>query len=171
MPFRRIKQQKGILLVFELFSFFWTAGHISAFRSSCSVTDSARISGTTLCASVRRVGEVVYDGASNPFREHLAKCLSQVKAKNELVHNMDDDLKRMEMQFYNLSEPDAPKCRGERSGFSYNGPTTRPDTICYELVAQAYASANIGREGALLAEDVVRRFESHQEDGCCKMVD
>jgi hypothetical protein len=82
-----------------------------------------------------------------------------------LAYYMDDDLKRMETKYYNLSDEDAPKCTREESEFSYDGPIARPDASCYEIVTQAYANAKTGTEGALLAEDVVRRFESREEDG------
>jgi hypothetical protein len=173
MPVQRITQRKGILMVFNLFCFFWWVENIVAFQSSHSlVPNCAHISRTSLSVSVtaarrqkRRFEDDKYERTSNPFLDHLEERLSQVRKTEYLAHYMDDDLKRMETKYYNLSDEDAPKCTHEESEFSYDGPITRPDATCYEIVTQAYANAKTGTEGALLAEDVIRRFESREEDG------
>lgn len=98
----------------------------------------------------------------SPFLRHLHILNSQVTRGDLSPEYMDDELKRMEIQIYNLSDEDAPKCiHPPHSDFVYSGPTTEPDSRCYELVTKAYAMAQPSKKNSLLAEDVIKRYESY----------
>ncbi|CAJ1895205.1 unnamed protein product [Cylindrotheca closterium] len=140
---------------------------VRAFQQSCNVAIRHKNpSNTRIGVSVSSPSEVLSaEGDSqNPFRDHLQELLSQVKAKPFLSFYMDDDLKRMETEFYNLSPEESPKCIKNKSAFSYDGPTVRPDESCYQAVTQAYGMAREGEMGADLAEDVALRYEKHQPE-------
>jgi hypothetical protein len=74
---------------------------------------------------------------------------------------MDDELKRMEIRFFNIAPENAPVCRYEETDHSYKGPAIEPDVSCYAMVANAYAKAGLGRVGAELAEAVYHRCQTH----------
>jgi len=121
---------------------------------------------TGIAVSVSSSPEVVdiENESQNLFKDHLEEMLSQVKAKPFLSFYMDDDLKRMEAEYYDLSPDEAPKCTKDRSAFSYDGPIVRPDATCYQTVTRAYGLAREGKVGASLAEDVALRYEKHQNE-------
>eukprot|EP00980_Cylindrotheca_fusiformis_P009726 scaffold2149_cov187-Cylindrotheca_fusiformis.AAC.4 len=175
MPFRRIRRRNSMLAVVNLVFLFWAAETIVAFQGISrqpAFGSNNHQSKTALSASIpttkkkqsQRFGKVVFDGTSTPFRDHLNKLSSQAKKNRCLAQHMDDDLKRMETQYYNLSEADAPICSHPESPFQYDGPNTRPDAGCYRTVIHAYANAQNGTEGAFLAESAVRRYESYQDE-------
>lgn len=139
---------------------------VLSFQQKPNVAPHATSSSTMIGVSISsppppKAVSVENKSETNPLRDHLQEMLSQVKSKPFLSFYMDDDLRRMETEYYNLSPEDAPECLMERSAFSYDGPTVRPDESCYQTVTEAYGLARQGKRGAELAEDVARRYESY----------
>lgn len=75
---------------------------------------------------------------------------------------MDDELKQMEIDFYGIdpNEDELLQLRYPES-VSYRGKVVEPDLSCYAMTASAYAKSNLGRAGAELAEQVLRRCEKY----------
>jgi hypothetical protein len=105
-----------------------------------------------------------YQG-SGSFRRYLRSMRRSIRAKTTLANRMDDELKRVEIAFYNLKGKNAPKCRYSVSAHSYEGPPCEPDMSCYAMVATAYAKAGLGRIGAELAQNVYERYEKNSQSG------
>jgi hypothetical protein len=97
----------------------------------------------------------------DPFYKYLKTMSFRIKSKRTQANRMDDELKRLEINFYNLTAEDAPQCRQDVYKFSYKGPLVRPDASCYSLVCNTYANAGLGETGAVLAEEAFRRYEEH----------
>ncbi len=95
----------------------------------------------------------------NEFHRHLKRVSFKVRNSKTRAILMDDELKRLETKFYNLTGDDMPTCRLAPSQYSYHGPTYRPDSKCYAMVINAYAKSGHGRTEACLAEEACERFE------------
>jgi hypothetical protein len=95
----------------------------------------------------------------NGFHRYLKGMSRHIKTKPTLADRMNDELKRLEIDFYNLTGDDVPQCQSDTTKNSYNGPVVRPDARCYTMVCSAYAHAGRGEEGAKLAEEVSVRYE------------
>lgn len=95
----------------------------------------------------------------NDFHKYLKKVAFRIRNSKKRACIMDDELKRLETNFYNLTGKDSPKCLLPPPQNSYNGPVLRPDAKCYTMVINAYAKPGLGRTEAHLAEEVCRRFE------------
>jgi hypothetical protein len=95
------------------------------------------------------------------FRNHLRVMTQSTRSKVTLANRMDDELKRMEIRFFDISPENAPVCRYEETDHSYKGPAVEPDVSCYAMVANAYAKAGLGKVGAELAEAVYQRCQTH----------
>jgi hypothetical protein len=102
---------------------------------------------------------------SGIFRRYLRSMRRSIKNKTTLANRMDDELKRVEIAFFNLKGKNAPKCRYAVSAHSYEGPPCEPDMSCYAMVATAYAKAGLGRVGAELAQKVYERYEKNSVSG------
>lgn len=102
---------------------------------------------------------------SGEFRRYLKSMRRSIRAKTTLANRMDDELKRVEIAYYNLKGNNAPKCRYSVSAHSYDGPSCEPDMSCYAMVATAYAKAGLGRVGAELAQNVYERYEKNSLSG------
>lgn len=106
-----------------------------------------------------------YDNGRDPnfneFHSYLHRISTNVKNPKTRANLMDDELKRLEAKYYDLSGDDVPECRYEPSKFSYAGPRFQPDEKCYAMVINAYAKSGLGKVGALLAEATAERFEHY----------
>lgn len=75
----------------------------------------------------------------------------------------DDELMRMEMLYYNITEGDNdfPKFHMLKVNSTFDGPIVRPDDHWYGKVIRSYANSDTKQVGALLAEQVAKRYEKH----------
>jgi hypothetical protein len=101
----------------------------------------------------------------NHFRAYLKDMKRFIKSKTTLANRMDDELKRLEIQVYNLTGQEAPTCRYPPSDKCYGGPPIEPCENCYAMVCNAYAKSGLGRLGAELAEEVYKRYEKQMATG------
>jgi len=94
------------------------------------------------------------------------ESLQNTRDKRESALKMDSELAIMEDR-WKLSIGNDRRYTGwylkddEDVGRTYKGLAFKPDVTCYTIVANAYANAGMGEEGAKLVENLVERFTSN----------
>jgi len=97
------------------------------------------------------------------FRDYLRTLARTVRNKTTAANRMDDELKGMEVRYYDLSDDEAPAYRYPQT-LKYDGPVVQPDSSVYAMVANAYAKSGMrGRVAAELAEKMYQRCLSHNQ--------
>ena len=98
-----------------------------------------------------------------PLYSHLSRIRNSIRDPWKRALHMDDELKRMESRYYSLVGDDTPQLYFSLgSEFEYyNDICVRPTEKVYELVVRQYCRRNLGREGALRADDLVARYEKY----------
>lgn len=96
-----------------------------------------------------------------PFHFYLHQQRGSIREPSTRALHMDDELNRMESKFHRSGNDDLPQLWFPLDqGFDhYNGDIVRPNERSYELVLHAYSKANLGKEGAERAENVLARYE------------
>ena len=96
-----------------------------------------------------------------PFLFFLNGQERSIRDPSERTLHMDDELKRLEDRYHQLAGEDLPNLYYPLGyGFEhYSGGIVRPNERAYELVTRMYSKANLGKEGADYAEDIVQRYE------------
>lgn len=88
------------------------------------------------------------------FRQYLRTLPYTSKDPAVVAQRMDAELQQMSARFFDQRVNDDD---GDGGKDSYQGPAVAPDIPCYTMVLSAYARANLGREGAHLAEAAYQR--------------
>ena len=99
----------------------------------------------------------------NPFYLHLRKLSNSIDDPWIRALHMDDELKRMESRYYSLVGDETPQLYfplSEEFDY-YNSTCVRPIPKAYELVLRQFYRYNFGREGAILTEELVARYEKY----------
>jgi hypothetical protein len=105
-------------------------------------------------------------GKEDSFYSYLNSMTKRIRNPKVLANRLDDELKRMESRYFQLVGDDVPDLRyplGIETRV-YNRQPVRPSLQVYELVAWAYGKSLLRVEGAVLAEDVLHRFQKHNPD-------
>ncbi len=98
-----------------------------------------------------------------PFYSHLSKLSDSIDDPWVRAFHMDDELKRMESRYYSLVGDETPQLYFPLSEeFEYyNGTCVRPIPKAYELVLRQFYRYNFYREGAILTEELIARYEKY----------
>jgi hypothetical protein len=99
----------------------------------------------------------------DPFLAYLYGMIGPIHNPNVVANRLDDELKRMESRFFDLIGDDLPVIRYPLGwdNRGYNKRPRWPTLEVYELVAWAYSKSTLREDGALLAENVLQRFQTH----------
>ena len=98
-----------------------------------------------------------------PFYFYFHEQQHSIRDPATKALHLDDELKRMESKYHQLGGDDLPLIHfplGRGLGH-YSGDMVKPSERVYELILRAYSKANLGQEGAELAEAAIARYETH----------
>jgi hypothetical protein len=84
------------------------------------------------------------------FRGYLNWIGKNTRVRKQAALQMDNELRAMEERWSGVADVSAMKAK-------YHGPTIHPDQACYGVVAEAFARANLGIEGAEMAAGILER--------------
>jgi hypothetical protein len=98
-----------------------------------------------------------------PFYFYLHEQQHYIRDPATKALHLDDELKRMESRYHQLGGDDLPQIYfplGRGLGH-FSGDMVKPSERVYELILRAYSKANLGQEGAELAEAAITRYEKN----------
>lgn len=120
-----------------------------------TMTDSSSVEEVVEDASNKESIDELEQNLSR-FRGYLNWIGKNTRSKQQTAKQMDRELRAMEER---SSSTETPATKGR-----YHGPTIHPDQACYGVVAEAFAKANLGVEGAEMAANILNRCQIHSNN-------